>query len=991
MATNVFDLAATLTLDSKDYEKGLDRNEKKANSFASKVGTGLKVAGAAGVAAVGAATTAVVALSKAAVDGYADYEQLVGGVETLFGSSAAKKVLADAENAYKTAGMSVNEYMETSIQSAASLINSLGGDQKKAAELMNMSITDMSDNVNKMGTSMEGVQNAYRGFSRGNFTMLDNLALGFAGTKDGMQELLNKAEEISGFKYDISSYSDIVEAIHVVQTEMGITGTTAEEASKTISGSLASAKSAWSNLLVAFGRGNKETKKATKAFVSSLVTAAKNIVPAVSQALMGIAEFVKDIAPEITKHLPGLVSELLPKVLKTAMTLLSGIRSTVLSWTSSIFKVVTDAVSKINWKELGTTIIDGIKDGWGDMAQWASTTFGAIGDAVSTIDWEQLGKDVFNAITGAFDNLLGFFTGDDGKFTEAKDGIADIDWKELGKTIWGAIKGVFDGVSTFYVGVFKAAKKKVGEIDWKTVGTTIWGAIKGAFSAIGTWFKNKFDAAKEKIGEVDWLGIGKTIWNTIVKGIGDVVDWASKKFTEAKEAIGEVDWEQLGKDVWNAIVKAFENIVDFFTGEDGVFTKVKNSIGNGTDIDWKGLGESIWGFIKEAFSAVTGFFLGVFKEARETIKKIKWKELGGVIWGFIKSAFLSIASWFQTKFEEAKEWVSTKVNWIALGQAIWDGIIKAIKDAAGWFYNLFFGSEGDTNSVYGKVKGINWVKLGISIWDGIKQAIKDAAGWFYDIFFGSGEKDTKGVFGKVGTINWANLGSTIWNGITGTIKDAGSWFYGTFFSDAGSVFNELTGITWSDIGDNIWDGITGFVGNISSWVDDYIGDDSVFGSLMYELSNVDWGNIGIDLWDGITGGLSSAWGTFTYWLDNAINNYTPPTIWVDVKTKSTIHVGDDGRYYGGKNRKFKKGYLNPLEFKEPTQIGNSIFGDGAGSEIVMSDRRLKELTGGSGRNIYNTPVEINVYPQPNQDPREVAEMVQREFVRWDNQRKAAYV
>ena len=170
-------------------------------------------------AAVAAGATAVGGLVTKAVKGFGDYEQLVEGVETLFGDSA-QTVIDNAEKAFTTAGMSMNDYMETSIQSAAAMINSLDGDTAKASELMNISITDMADNVNKMGTNMEAVQNAYKGFSRGNFTMLDNLALGFAGTKEGMQELLDQAEKISGVKYDISSYSDIVQAIHVVQKEM---------------------------------------------------------------------------------------------------------------------------------------------------------------------------------------------------------------------------------------------------------------------------------------------------------------------------------------------------------------------------------------------------------------------------------------------------------------------------------------------------------------------------------------------------------------------------------------------------------------------------------------------------------------------------------------------------------------------------------------------------------------------------------------------------
>ena len=180
---------------------------------------------------VGVASTAVIAMGKSAISAYADYEQLVGGVETLFKDSAST-VIENASKAYTTAGMSANEYMSTVTSFSASLLQSLGNDTVKASEKADMAITDMSDNANKMGTSMEMIQNAYQGFAKQNYTMLDNLKLGYGGTKEEMQRLLADAEKISGIKYDISSYADMVDAIHVIQTEMGITGTTAKEASE---------------------------------------------------------------------------------------------------------------------------------------------------------------------------------------------------------------------------------------------------------------------------------------------------------------------------------------------------------------------------------------------------------------------------------------------------------------------------------------------------------------------------------------------------------------------------------------------------------------------------------------------------------------------------------------------------------------------------------------------------------------------------------------
>ena len=311
-------LKATLTLDKSGYEQGLTDAEGEAKGLKGKLlgGAGMLAKGfaVAGVAAAGA----VAAVTKSAIDNYAEMEQLKGGVETLFGDYASS-VIENSNNAWKTAGMDANQYMETTIQSAAAMINSLGGDQKKAAELSDMAITDMADNVNKMGTTMESVQDAYRGFSRGNFTMLDNLALGFAGTKQGMQDLLDKAEEISGVKYDISSYADIVQAIHVVQDEMGITGTTAKEASETISGSISAMKSAWQNLLTGFADKDANLDQLIDNLVESAETVFQNILPVAEKALAGIAEFIAKIAPVVAEKLPELIQTLLPILLEAVI------------------------------------------------------------------------------------------------------------------------------------------------------------------------------------------------------------------------------------------------------------------------------------------------------------------------------------------------------------------------------------------------------------------------------------------------------------------------------------------------------------------------------------------------------------------------------------------------------------------------------------------------------------------------------------------------
>ena len=289
-----------------------------------KIGSAVNTAVKASAAAVGAASAGVAALGTACINAYADYEQLVGGVETLFKDSA-ETIHSYADNAYKTAGLSANEYMETVTSFSASLLQSLDGDTAKAAAAANLAITDMADNANKMGTAMESIQYAYQGFAKQNYTMLDNLKLGYGGTKEEMQRLLADAEKLSGVKYDLSSYADVVEAIHVIQTEMGITGTTAKEASTTIQGSVASMKAAWANLMVGMADDTQDFDLLLSNFIESIGTVADNLLPRIGVVIEGMGKLVAGLAPEIASALPTLTNELLPNLVELGVQSISAL------------------------------------------------------------------------------------------------------------------------------------------------------------------------------------------------------------------------------------------------------------------------------------------------------------------------------------------------------------------------------------------------------------------------------------------------------------------------------------------------------------------------------------------------------------------------------------------------------------------------------------------------------------------------------------------
>ena len=312
----------------------------------SAMGSAISAVGKFSAAAVAAGATAVAALTKSAVESYADYEQLVGGVETLFKDSAGI-VQEYAANAFQTAGLSANDYMETVTGFSASLLQSVGGDTEEAARIADQAITDMADNANKMGSSMESIQNAYQGFAKQNYTMLDNLKLGYGGTKQEMERLLADAEKLSGVHYDISNLNDVYEAIHVVQGELGITGTTAEEASTTIQGSAAAMKAAWQNMLTGIADENADFDGLINNLVESVATFGENILPRIETALSGVGKLISGLAPIIVEALPGLVENVLPGFIDAIMEVVNSIVEAIPEVIPVLIQALVDIVTQL--------------------------------------------------------------------------------------------------------------------------------------------------------------------------------------------------------------------------------------------------------------------------------------------------------------------------------------------------------------------------------------------------------------------------------------------------------------------------------------------------------------------------------------------------------------------------------------------------------------------------------------------------------------------
>lgn len=385
-----------------DVGEAMDNAGEKTSVFGDMLKANLL--GGAIISGISALASATKELIGGAVEGYAEYEQLVGGVETLFKDSAGT-VQDYANDAYKTAGLSANEYMETVTSFSASLLQSMGNDTAAAAEKADRAITDMSDNANKMGSDMSSIQNAYQGFAKQNYTMLDNLKLGYGGTKEEMQRLIDDANALNAAQgnytsYTIDSYADIVDAIHTVQTEMGITGTTALEASTTVEGSVNSMKSAWSNFVTGLGSDNADISALSAQLIESVGTVAENVLPVVETVLKNIAEAVSNDGPEMIEQFVSYAIEKLPEIIKLGLQMvlalvkglvqnLPELWTAVLDMTAGIAQTILDALPDII--EVGRDIVRGVWEGIKAMASW-------IGEKVSGF---------FSGIVGDVKDALG--------------------------------------------------------------------------------------------------------------------------------------------------------------------------------------------------------------------------------------------------------------------------------------------------------------------------------------------------------------------------------------------------------------------------------------------------------------------------------------------------------------------------------------------------------------------------------------------------------
>ena len=558
----------------------------KVGDMAKNAGKGLgKALGLGLTAAAGAGIAAIAKLGGDAVAQFADYEQLVGGVETLFKKSS-DAVFKYADQAYKTAGLSANAYMEQATAFSASLLQSVGGNTKKAADITNMAIVDMSDNANKMGTSMASIQNAYQGFAKQNYSMLDNLKLGYGGTKKEMERLLDDAQKISGIKYDIDNLDDVFKAIHVIQGQLGITGTTAKEAGETISGSAGMVKASWQNLITGLADDTQDFDKLLDNFVTSVGTLGKNILPTIKVAMKGVVKLIKELVPQIVKELPGLIKELLPSLVDATVLIAVELAKML----PELMPIIVDGLVL-----LVTTLVPYIPTILGALfnaiIQSVMALFTSIGNYIGPWLSQTLGN-MTNAIGNWFVNLgagINTALGDFGsKAAEAIDKFAQGFWQAIEN-----IKNWFASIPAFFSSIIGKIGDKVRQFGAK-VGDIVGGAFKAVVNGVLDFIQGFINAPIKAIN-----GLIDTINNVPGIDIGKLEEFHLPHLAKGGLAtgstlanIGEAGAEAViplerNPDSWAApLAKA---IADQFTeqgiGGAGITVYMTNNINSDLDAD----------------------------------------------------------------------------------------------------------------------------------------------------------------------------------------------------------------------------------------------------------------------------------------------------------------------------------------------------------------------------------------------------------------------
>ena len=642
---------------------------KQVDEFGKKLGGGIvKAAGAAtkAMTAFGAAASAaLLGAGVASIKAYANYEQLTGGVETLFKKDAGT-VIKYADQAYQTAGMSANDYMDTVTGFSASLLQSLGWDTKKAAEKSNMALIDMSDNANKMGTDIESIKYAYQGFSKQNYTMLDNLKLGYGGTQEEMKRLLKDAQKLTGQKYDISSFADIVDAIHAVQTNMDITGTTAKEAATTIEGSINSMKAAWTNFLTGMADPDQNFDALVDNLVNSIITVGKNVIPRIQMMLPRLAAGLGKVFSEM---LTGIMNNLdmfgpLAPLVEQIVRLIQSVRDK--------FAEVTGDAEKMD-RIRG--IVSGVASAFGSIVSAIGWVIGAVVSFVTSAGVLTVVSGIVNGISAVFGFLAAHI-----REVAAVVGVVltvffaywgIIKLITIATTIYNTVLAIFKAYQMLASGATLAATAAQWGMNAAMLACPITWIILAivALIAIIVILALNWDKVKEKALQV-WEAI-KTVWGIVSQWfLANVIEPLKNFFMTLWEAI-----KMLATEAWNGIKT--------------VASTVANAV------------KAVWNAVKSFFLAfcngVKNFFMTLWAAV---------KQLASESANLVKSIWNAVKSWFQSFCSAVKSFFQNLWNAIKQGPAaVKNAIVSAFTAAKNAVVRVWQGVVDFFSGIWNSISG----------------------------------------------------------------------------------------------------------------------------------------------------------------------------------------------------------------------------------------------------------------------------------------------
>ena len=770
---DALDLIAKIKMDLSEYDKGLDEAKEKAETGGSAIGNAFGKIASGGfkvlTASIATAAAGVTALTTAAVNSFAEYQQLEGGVKKLYGNmgmsleeyaesvgkstdevkdkynqleEAQNRVLENAKNAYKTSGMSMNTYMETATSFSAKLINDLGGDTVKAADLTDKAMQAISDNFNTFGGDISMIQGAFQGFAKGNYQMLDNLKLGYGGTKTEMERLIADANEYAesmGEASDltIDSFADQIEAIQLIQEKQQIAGTTQREAATTIEGALNMTKAAWENLLTAMGNKEEDLSGYINTLVDSVSTLGKNLMPVVEQALTGVAQLVEELVPVLVERIPNLINEVLPQILEAGVNivnaLIDGITENKDSIINGVLDIVTMLVTSFSelypkfievWYQLWTSLMTGLAEIAPDLIEAVENALLGMIDAIlNNIEpllnaSIQLGMALADGLLQAIPDILD-------KIPEIIQKIADFLINNV-DTIMNAAVELFGGILEAIPQIVGSLTSMLPQII-TTIANTIAKAIPTIISAITGMIPlfvqavigilNAIIGALPNIiaALVDAIPtIVNSVVEAIVENVPVVLDAAITLFMALVDAIPEIITaltDSLPEIIDTITSTLIDNIDLILEAAVEMFMAIIDAIPEIIDSLAENLPEIITSIVEALVSSAPQILAGAVTALGGILSAIGdiILDIPSKMGEIIDEIITAIGEWFSDIFDGAVE---------AFG-AIFDGLVEGAKDIWDWITDL-------PTKLMEKLKEV-WdglVKIGKAIVDGIWEGIK---------------------------------------------------------------------------------------------------------------------------------------------------------------------------------------------------------------------------------------------------------------------------